>query len=119
MPRSQVEAVLRYLARRRWDETVAGRHWEADQYHVAWLTVFYATTRKSRKRLPWWVDPSKPYESACFTVYGCHPDQLWFNICERRRALLGSIRVPPPVPITPAKSPQKTKPLALAKRISA
>jgi hypothetical protein len=112
MPRSKIQAVLRYLQAARCREPDP---WYADDYAIAYLTVLYI----KRKR-------PEPFVLACWKVAGCHPDQLWLKIMERRRALVGEHEWARLYPVTPIAPPAKksspepaARPAALARKASA
>jgi hypothetical protein len=54
--------------------------WLRDDIRIAWITTLYASRGNSQ-----------PHIDATYRVLGCHPDQVWERILERRKAQCGSL----------------------------
>ena len=75
MPRSKLQAVLRYLAQARDQEQ---NPWFRDDYQIAYLTVLYNRKKETRQSV------LSPFARAVIKVLHCHPEQLWLRLQARR-----------------------------------
>jgi hypothetical protein len=61
-----------------------------DDYRIAWLTVRFCQTGECNfKQHDGSIKSYSPYVYATFKVLGCHPDQVFSRMQQRRQALLG------------------------------
>jgi hypothetical protein len=59
-----------------------------DDYRIAWITVLRASRGERIAHV-----------SASYAVLGLHPEKVWPAILERRKALLGPVRIADAIPI--------------------
>lgn len=62
--------------------------WRRDDLRISWLTVLW-----SARGVPQWTfrADARPFEAAVWQVLQRHPDQVWSDICGRRRDKLGAM----------------------------